>query len=62
MVHTLVTDDADKLPDEFASAHCILRPYLPVRCLQLFGRRLEHIADTSLVYLAFQFLEVNHKR
>jgi hypothetical protein len=28
----------------------------------LLGRRLEHVADTSLVYLTTQFLEINHCR
>lgn len=62
MVHTSVSDDVDEQPEQLALAYGILTPYLPVRFLKLFGRRLEHVADTSLVYLASQFLEINHKR
>ena len=58
----IVTDDGDEFPEQLALAHGILAPYLPVRFLQLLGRRLEHVADTSLVYLTIQFLEINHCR
>lgn len=62
MVHLFLPDDRHKQLDELALAYSILAPYLPVRLLQLLGCWLEHIADTSFVYLAFQFLEVYHKR
>ena len=62
MVHTLVADDGCELPDKLSPADGILRPYLPFRFSQLFGRGLEHVADTASVYLATQFLEIYHRR
>ena len=62
MVHTPVADEGGKQLEKLALTYGFLTPYLPVRFLQLFGRWLEHIADTSFVYLAFKFLVVYHKR
>lgn len=62
MVHTFVMDNRGEFTEQLTLALRILTPYLPVRFLQLFGRWLEHIADTSLVYLTLQLPVINHSR
>ncbi len=67
MVHTLVMDDGHKVLDELALAVRACAVYLPVRARHLLTSGLEHIAPlvshyTNEVYLAFQLLEVYHRR